>query len=611
MASVIELDRRNLDRHPVGAWRPVRAGTVARMRVRVDLSEPGDEPVLPHRAPTSEAVVQSAGASPLRQKVEGLRAYLGEQGRVLTDTGNLKLADARALVERLDTGDVPDRQHGTWTHTMRTSAELPWLNLIVDAAVAAGAVRRVKNRLVPVKAWDRRPVEEQAAALGAAVFDLGAHTWGRRKDDGTAWSVIDDVLDESALHLLAPGLAPGVVLELEVLIERTIELLEDRVGHLFAHFSGEREAGPDLAEHHVTRTMAALELAGLVEWHGSRTEEDRFGVEQRVGGYVRVSPLGHAVFVPRLTADGYRIEAIPSPAGLSGAEAIDLVLEVVGSAVELLLLPAEAVEPDPDDPTGPRHTTEEAPRPASPLRAELVAAFGAEVADDTRAVLRAQRAMVGELLAEWQDGRPVLEAAAELVAAILEGGGAAERVAALALCGLLGPDAELPVRALLDGPLGGHAVLWLTTHTDADPDELVAHVTLAPVVDTLALTAEDPDADLEEVAERFDLMVNPDERLDAIAALRRLPLAEVADVLDVLGRVHRPGGGRRRPHGRRAAPPRPPPPLSDEPFAGQTFSPAPVAGCASPGLQLVVGPAVARVGAPVAVTYRRRPCVER
>lgn len=38
-------------------------------------------------------------AAALPAKVEALRNYLGEAGKPLTATGNLKLADGRALVE--------------------------------------------------------------------------------------------------------------------------------------------------------------------------------------------------------------------------------------------------------------------------------------------------------------------------------------------------------------------------------------------------------------------------------------------------------------------------------------------------------------------------------
>ena len=106
--------------------------------------------------PPSPADVEAAAArAVLPAKVQALRDYLGDTGKVLTATGNLKLADGRALVELLDTGDEIDPKIGEKTFKTQSTAELRRLAYLVEIALEAGAVRRVNERLVPVKRFDR------------------------------------------------------------------------------------------------------------------------------------------------------------------------------------------------------------------------------------------------------------------------------------------------------------------------------------------------------------------------------------------------------------------------------------------------------------------------
>lgn len=95
-------------------------------------------------------VAAAAAQSPFVHQVAGLLRWVGA-GRKLTATGALTLADARILVEALGTGDEMDPRIGEATFRTKTSAELLNLGLIVAWARAAGLVRTVKGRLVPVK----------------------------------------------------------------------------------------------------------------------------------------------------------------------------------------------------------------------------------------------------------------------------------------------------------------------------------------------------------------------------------------------------------------------------------------------------------------------------
>lgn len=108
----------------------------------------------------------AASARALGQ-VTALTRWVGT-GRKLTQTGQLTMADARHLVGLLDTGDEIDPVIGEQMFRTRSSAELPGLAIVVAWARAAGLVRVVQGRLVPVKKNQR--LLDQPTALWAAMF---------------------------------------------------------------------------------------------------------------------------------------------------------------------------------------------------------------------------------------------------------------------------------------------------------------------------------------------------------------------------------------------------------------------------------------------------------
>ncbi|MFG1708552.1 plasmid pRiA4b ORF-3 family protein [Nonomuraea sp. M3C6] len=85
----------------------------------------------------------------MQEELRAFTEWVGG-GRKLTQTGKLTLSDARALVALLETGDEIDPKIGDRVFRTKSSTELPGLNLIVEWAKAAGLVRVVKGRLLPV-----------------------------------------------------------------------------------------------------------------------------------------------------------------------------------------------------------------------------------------------------------------------------------------------------------------------------------------------------------------------------------------------------------------------------------------------------------------------------
>jgi len=104
----------------------------------------------------------AAGKAELTGQVRSFLTWLGE-GRRLTQTGRIGLADARHLVELLGTGDKIDPEVYGQVHKTRSSEELPYLTRIVEWLKAARLARVTGTRLVPVK---------KNAALADKPFDL-------------------------------------------------------------------------------------------------------------------------------------------------------------------------------------------------------------------------------------------------------------------------------------------------------------------------------------------------------------------------------------------------------------------------------------------------------
>jgi len=86
-----------------------------------------------------------ASAAPAVRRVRGFVDWVGA-GRPLTQTGRIRRADALALVDLLETGDVLDPRF-----PIRSSTELYRFNLLVEWAKACRMVRVVHGRIVPVR----------------------------------------------------------------------------------------------------------------------------------------------------------------------------------------------------------------------------------------------------------------------------------------------------------------------------------------------------------------------------------------------------------------------------------------------------------------------------
>ena len=86
----------------------------------------------------------------LTGQIRSFMTWLGE-GRKLTQTGRIGLADARHLVALLGTGDRIDPEIGNQIVKTKSSEQLPYLTRVVAWMRAARLIRVTGIRMAPVK----------------------------------------------------------------------------------------------------------------------------------------------------------------------------------------------------------------------------------------------------------------------------------------------------------------------------------------------------------------------------------------------------------------------------------------------------------------------------
>jgi hypothetical protein len=157
-------------------------------------------PQLPVSLPADAELAAVAEHTAVVARLRALVDWVGD-GRALTTTGNIKLGDARELVELLDTGDTIDPRIGGEVFRTRSSAELSGLAGVVDLAKNIRLVRVVKNRLVRVA--KAAPLLGDGLALWTAAFDalpgldllVRPGSWAAEHTRMLA-AVLDDVLPD-------------------------------------------------------------------------------------------------------------------------------------------------------------------------------------------------------------------------------------------------------------------------------------------------------------------------------------------------------------------------------------------------------------------------------
>lgn len=381
-------------------------------------------PPLPAEAETA------AAAAPLLAKLDVLRDYLGTDGKQLTDRGNLKLADGRALVDLLDTGDLMDRQIGDKSWRTPSTADLPQLNFILDIAKQTGSVRMHRRRLVPVKAWAARSTLERAAALFSSIVELGPL---ESLYSGRIWYLdeLHQVLDDGIVHWLAPLLADDTA---ELPFASFMEWAQSVVSHQIArHLPEWKESLDRSVPPGMSLIFEVLEEAGVVRWTDRVELSEDYGLSHWTGGTVTLTALGRHLLPDYLDEAGYVLRRIDGIAEGDGAALIDAMLSV----------------------------------------------------DDTQHEA---------LFAGWQPNRPAAERVQMLTEAAAGMDTAAGRTMGFIALQEFDVDVAEPfVRQLLDTPVAGHAAVWLIGRGRADAETLAGFVDVAVLIDMLWREVEDPE----------------------------------------------------------------------------------------------------------------------
>lgn len=171
------------------------------------VSEDGSQPVravtqLPVFLPPESDLAVTAEHTQVVTRLRALTDWVGD-GKPLTTTGNVKLADARELVALLDTGDTFDPLIGDQVFRTKSSVELPGLMFVIELAKQIRLVRVVKNRLVRVA--KAQPLLRDGLALWTAAFDalptpdflLSPGAWGAEYT-----RMLDTLLDDMLPDIL-------------------------------------------------------------------------------------------------------------------------------------------------------------------------------------------------------------------------------------------------------------------------------------------------------------------------------------------------------------------------------------------------------------------------
>jgi len=251
-----------------------------------------------HIPPPEDEVAAAAAAAALPAKVQALRDYLGEKGKLLTAKGNLKLADGRALVDLLDTGDELDPDYGGTTFKTQSTQSLRQLMYLIAVAEESGAVRHVGNRIVPVKVWAKKSRVAQAAKLFQTVVQFGVLTMmGVR---ASFYADVHRLLDDGVVHWLAGLIAPGTQADFDDIVT----LNRDVVSSQFRGEDADYYLSSESFAKDISRIVEMLDMAGVVGWSGRQELQTRWKQRFCTGGTVSMTAFGRHVVPEYLPAAG-------------------------------------------------------------------------------------------------------------------------------------------------------------------------------------------------------------------------------------------------------------------------------------------------------------------
>lgn len=438
---------------------------------------PPRRPVLPPVVPPDDAEVAASRASaPILAKFAALATFAGA-GRKLTQKGNFTLADARALVDLLDTGDVMDPNFGSRTFRTTTAADLRGLSQIFRWARKAGVVRVAHGRVHATKkglamAKDPAAFFDKAVDALLSVGPLGSQ---RDPDGWLAWPEVTDLLDHLSVGLLVGPYAGQRPFPID-------DLCAQAADAVLGAFQFNRLSDDDVARwvtNDVTDIIEAFELAGIVRRLDAVAPDDDDVIisRRRHGGTVELTAAGVVTARRLLMEAGYEV---PETGRFTDATATELLIGTDGDDFPVLAAELEA----------------------------------------------------------WRRRRTPAQAAAELAEAVRTVGDPALANLALAAMGEIDLDIAGPeVRALAADPASrGFALCWLVDHGLEGPEALFDPDDTASFVDVLAhrLVTRGPGA----LGDTLALAGDHERQVALLGGLWRSPSPATEVVLAAIGEVH-------------------------------------------------------------------------
>lgn len=293
MADGVDLD----DEGAVGGWieafnagpREERDRLLGPAMVQMSAASQGRRRLRPVTLAPVVELEQAAREAPAMVRFARFVDYVTTP-RKLTERGNLKLADARELLELLELADRLDETIGERTFKTRSSTELPTLDLTFRWARAARLVKVRKGELSATQAGRRldRDVLQIVYQALHGLLELGVLAHRYREDPyGFGWYAgeVDAEVPVWLLELYEHGR-----LEIEDLAAETWELLLER-------FDLDDVPADKLAFHRrlvesgVRRILGQLQELGIVTLTDVDQVETSVGTEDRAG-VVALTDLG-------------------------------------------------------------------------------------------------------------------------------------------------------------------------------------------------------------------------------------------------------------------------------------------------------------------------------
>ncbi|MCZ7533868.1 MAG: hypothetical protein M5U23_10795 [Acidimicrobiia bacterium] len=223
-------------------------------------------------------------------QLQRLVDYVGD-GKPLTDRGNLKLVDGKALVDLLETADRFDEKIGDRVFKTRSSADLAGVDLIFQMALEAKILTRKGKKLLPGPNADL--IDDPLAALYAAWLVL-LHTIGptqhRYRNERYGWDWFAEELDASLPFVLVDLYRHG-----DIPID---EIIEDAWGNMLDVFDLKDLTADRLKFHQglvdmsLRRALDVLGDLGSVRVEDVTEKPTRYGGTDRTGGVAGLTPLG-------------------------------------------------------------------------------------------------------------------------------------------------------------------------------------------------------------------------------------------------------------------------------------------------------------------------------